>query len=110
MLCICRSVYSLATYTHVRRGTIVPQMLPVHKKGELSLMLLSTTIHHHFADLPDPRIERCKQHHLLDILTIAICAVISNADGRLDIEAYGRAKQAFLCQFLDLPHAIPSHD
>jgi len=73
-------------------------------------MLLSTTIHHHFADLPDPRIERCKQHHLLDILTIAICAVISNADGWLDIEAYGRAKQAFFCQFLDLPHGIPSHD
>lgn len=63
-----------------------------------------------FATLPDPRIDRCKQHHLIDIVTIAICAVISNADGWLDIEAYGRAKETFLRQFLDLPHGIPSHD
>jgi predicted transposase YbfD/YdcC len=85
-------------------------MLPIHLKGEQSSMPLITSIHRHFADLPDPRIERCKHHHLLDIITIAICAVISNADGWLDIEAYGRAKQAFFCQFLDLRHGIPSHD
>lgn len=73
-------------------------------------MPLSTSIHRYFADLPDPRIDRCKRHRLLDILTIAICAVISNADGWLDIEAYGHAKEAFFRQFLDLPHGIPSHD
>ena len=28
-----------------------------------------------FGDLEDPRIERCKRHQLLDIITIAICAV-----------------------------------
>lgn len=70
----------------------------------------ATTLSPHFANLPDPRIDRCKQHQLIDIITIAICAVISNADGWLDIEAYGRAKETFLRQFLDLPHGIPSHD
>lgn len=69
-----------------------------------------TTISSYFRDLPDPRIERCKHHKLLDIVTIAICAVISNADGWTDIEAYGRAKEPFLRQFLELPSGIPSHD
>jgi predicted transposase YbfD/YdcC len=99
-----------AALTHARRGTIVPHILPVHQKGELPPMPLVTSIHRHFDDLPDPRIERCKHHLLLDIITIAICAVISNADGWLDIEAYGRAKEAFFRQFLDLPYGIPSHD
>lgn len=69
-----------------------------------------TTLSQHFANLPDPRIDRCRHHNLLDIITIAICAVISNADGWTDIAAYGRAKQAFLQQFLALPNGIPSHD
>jgi len=69
-----------------------------------------TTISIYFGDLPDPRVERCKHHTLLDIVTIAICAVISNADGWTDIEAYGRAKEPWLRQFLELPAGIPSHD
>jgi predicted transposase YbfD/YdcC len=73
-------------------------------------MIGTTTISVHFCDLPDPRIDRCKDHLLLDIVTIAICAVISNADGWTDIEAYGRAKEAWLRQFLELPAGIPSHD
>ena len=70
----------------------------------------ATTLSAHFDTLPDPRIDRCKHHKLIDIVTIAICAVISNADGWTDIAAYGRAKHAFLQQFLDLPNGIPSHD
>lgn len=69
-----------------------------------------TTISVYFGELPDPRIDRCKHHTLLDIITIAICAVISNADGWTDIEAYGRAKEAWFRQFLALPNGIPSHD
>lgn len=34
----------------------------------------------HFAQMPDPRVERTKQHKLIDIITIAICAVICGAD------------------------------
>jgi len=40
-----------------------------------------TSITRYFADLPDQRIDRQKRHELTDILTIAICAVICNADG-----------------------------
>ena len=34
----------------------------------------------HFATLTDPRIDHTKRHQLLDILTIALCAIICGAD------------------------------
>jgi hypothetical protein len=71
---------------------------------------METSISRHFGDLPDPRIDRCKLHTLTDIVTIAVCAIISNADGAEDIAAYGRAKEPLLRRFLDLSHGIPSHD
>lgn len=46
----------------------------------------------HFADLTDPRVERSRRHDLLDILALAVCAVLSNCDSYEDIELYGRAK------------------
>ncbi len=64
----------------------------------------------HFGDMPDFRIERGKRHELLDIITIAICAIISGAEGWEDIEAYGHAKLPWLKTFLALPNGIPSHD
>jgi predicted transposase YbfD/YdcC len=63
-----------------------------------------------FADLPDPRIDRTKQHRLLDIVTIALLAVVSGADSWVDIAVYGRSKEGWLRTFLALPNGIPSHD
>jgi predicted transposase YbfD/YdcC len=63
-----------------------------------------------FALLPDPRVDRTKRHLLLDIIVIAVCAVICGADTSVDIEEYGRAKYAWLKRLLPLPHGIPSHD
>jgi predicted transposase YbfD/YdcC len=64
----------------------------------------------HFADLPDPRIDRTKLHPLGDILVIALCAVIGGAESWPDIEAFGHAKRDWLQRFLTLPNGIPSHD
>jgi predicted transposase YbfD/YdcC len=64
----------------------------------------------HFADLPDPRIDRCKRHQLLDVVTIALCAVICGADTWVDVAEFGRSKDAWLRTFLALPGGIPSHD
>lgn len=64
----------------------------------------------HFADLDDPRDERGKDHRLLDIVAIAICAVICGAEGWVDIELYGQAKQEWFGTFLSLNNGIPSHD
>ncbi len=64
----------------------------------------------HFAAMPDPRIERTKRHQLLDIITIAICAVLCGADSWVDVEVFGQAKLTWLRTFLALPNGIPSHD
>jgi hypothetical protein len=64
----------------------------------------------HFARLADPRVDRTKRHLLLDIVVIAVCAVICGADTWVDIEEYGRTKYEWLKRFLPLPHEIPSHD
>jgi hypothetical protein len=68
------------------------------------------TIAAYFAELSDPRVERTRLHELVDILVIAICAVICGADSWVEMEAYGRAKEKWLRQFLVLPYGIPSHD
>jgi predicted transposase YbfD/YdcC len=64
----------------------------------------------HFADLDDPRIDRTRLHNLMDIVVIALCAVICGSEGWEDIAKYGVAKHAWLKTFLTLPNGIPSHD
>jgi len=76
------------------------------KSSEISLETLIEC----FADLPDPRIDRCKKHKLIDIVVIGLCAVICGAEGPTDMEAFGEAKAEWLKQFLELPFGIPSHD
>ncbi len=63
-----------------------------------------------FGGLDDPRIERHKRHQLIDIVTIAICAISSGADNWVEIEEFGEAKIEWFRQFIELPNAIPSHD
>lgn len=64
----------------------------------------------HFGNMRDPRIDRTKRHKLLDILIIAICAVICGADSWVDIELFGKSKLGWLKTFLKLPNGVPSHD
>lgn len=66
----------------------------------------------HFAVLQDPRIDRTKQHLLLDIVVIAFCAVLCGAEGWEDMETFGQAKEAWLKERLglELPHGVPSDD
>src|SRR5919199_4205945 len=63
-----------------------------------------------FTGLEDPRETRRCDHRLVDILAIAVCAVVACAESWEDIERYGRSKQAWLKTFLALPNGIPSHD
>lgn len=54
--------------------------------------------------------DRTKLHKLLDILVIAICAIIAGADNWEDIADFGQAKIEWFKTFLELPNGIPSHD
>lgn len=64
----------------------------------------------HFEEMPDPRIDRKKQHLLMDILVITLCAVICGATSWESIEDYGHKQEDWLKTFLVLPNGIPSHD
>lgn len=63
----------------------------------------------HLGELADPRIDRHKEHKLIDILVIAICALLCGANAWVAGETLGKAKRAWLERFLDLAHGIPSH-
>lgn len=64
----------------------------------------------HFGKVSDPRIGNATRHKLLDIIVIAICAVICGADGWSDVALFGKSKFKWFKTFLELPHGIPSHD
>jgi predicted transposase YbfD/YdcC len=64
----------------------------------------------HYKDLPDPRVDRTKDHELIDILVIAICALLCAAETFNDMEDFGKAKQDWFKTFLKLRNGIPSHD
>ena len=63
-----------------------------------------------FTRLTDPRVDRTKRHKLIDVVAIAICAVICGADSWVDVELFGKSKKEWLRGFLALPNGIPSRD
>jgi predicted transposase YbfD/YdcC len=68
------------------------------------------TLGEEFAALDDPRCRGKVEHRLIDILVIAVCAVIAGAASWEDIALYGRSKIGWLGTFLALPNGIPAHD
>ena len=64
----------------------------------------------HFKALPDPRVDRTKEHELIDVLTIAICTLLCAGESFNDMEDFGQAKQEWFKTFLTLKNGIPSHD
>jgi predicted transposase YbfD/YdcC len=69
-----------------------------------------TSLEECFRDLPDPRVQGRCDHKLIELIMIAICAVICGAESWTGVETFGKAKQVWLKQFLELPNGIPSHD
>ena len=69
----------------------------------------SVELRDHFSGLTEPRSGKVT-HPLLNIVTIAVCAVICGADDFVAIAEFGRLKRKWLSKFLDLTNGIPSHD
>jgi len=72
--------------------------------------LIAASVMEYFARVPDPRVKRTRAHPLVNILVIALLAVMCGADSFTTIEEFGRIKKKFLATFLDLENGIPSHD
>jgi len=64
----------------------------------------------HFAPLPDPRVVGRTAYPLINIVFIAICAVICGVETFTGMAVFAEAKRAWLSRFLDLSAGIPSHD
>ena len=64
----------------------------------------------HLERVPDPRIKRTQRHELMDILVIALCAVIGGADDWVGVVEFGKSKREWFSTFLKLPNGIASHD
>jgi predicted transposase YbfD/YdcC len=62
-----------------------------------------------FQGLPDPRAANAL-HELLEIIIIALAAMLCGAKGPTDMALFGRSKEKLLRQFLRLEHGVPSHD
>src|SRR5947199_392725 len=72
--------------------------------------LAKTSLVAHFALVPDPRINRRKDHDLVDILVIAVCTLLCAGETFNDMEDFGEAKYEWFKTFLGLRNGIPSHD
>jgi hypothetical protein len=79
----------------------VPTTLPRASALPLSL---------HFRQLRDPRREHRRLHLLLDLVVIALCAVVCGANTWPEVDTWAQRRAAWLRRFLSLPHGIPSHD
>lgn len=79
------------------------------REGEIKIEL-KTTLTEHFKELEEPREIGKVRHKLIDIITIAICAVVCGANDWVGVETFGKAKEEWLRSFLELPNGIPSHD
>jgi predicted transposase YbfD/YdcC len=64
----------------------------------------------HFCIIEDNRAERSKRHILMEILFIALCAMLSGAENFPDMERFGNLRIDWLSKYLKLPYGIPSHD
>ncbi len=69
-----------------------------------------TSISEHFATLSDRRKGGMVAHRLIDIITITVCAVICGANNWVEVVLFGQRREAWLRQFLELAHGVPSHD
>src|SRR5438477_4585049 len=75
------------------------------------MMELAASFLKYFSELKDFRLQNHNfRHKLSDILIIAVLGTICGADGWVEIERFGQAKEEWLKTFLELPHGIPSHD
>src|SRR5215831_12803248 len=76
--------------------------MPTHERSPLAEAL---------AAVPDPR-RRCQnlRHALVDVLAIGFCGVLCGCDDFVELEEFGRAKEALFRRFLGLENGIPSHD
>ena len=66
----------------------------------------------YFITISDPRLERQKVHPLINIIVMAVCAVIAGCDSWVEIGEFAKSRKNWFATFLELPPGedVPSHD
>lgn len=81
-----------------------------HPKSNIENQLAKGSLVEHLSEVPDPRLDRRKEHELIDILVIAVCTLLCAGETFNDMEDFGKAKYEWFKTFLNLHNGIPSHD
>jgi predicted transposase YbfD/YdcC len=68
------------------------------------------SIQRHFANLRDPRRQHGQRHRLLDIIAIALCAVVAGSNTWQEVETFAQRRRDWLARFLDMENGVPCHD
>ena len=82
----------------------------LHPNSVLDNSLNPSSLISYLAQVPDPRMDRRKEHLLTDVLVIAVCTLLCAGETFNDMEEFGKAKHDWFKTFLALPNGIPSHD
>jgi len=75
-----------------------------YRKAEI-ISLIAT-----LEEVPDPRVDRSKDHDLVDLLVIALCTILVGGDSFYDMEEFAEVRLSWLKTFLRLRNGAPSHD
>jgi predicted transposase YbfD/YdcC len=81
-----------------------------HPKSTQENQLAKSSLVAHLSEVPDPRIDRRKDHDLIDVLVISVCTLLCAGESFNDMEDFGKAKYDWFKTFLNLRNGIPSHD
>ena len=70
----------------------------------------AAVVYNHFEDITDPRLNRGRNHSLIEMIFLALTATLCGAQGWADVERFANSKHAWFRRFIDLEHGVPSHD
>ena len=70
----------------------------------------AAVVYKHFEDLTDPRINRGKNHSLIEMIFLALTATVCGAQGWADVERFAKSKRKWFRQYVRLNNGGPSHD
>lgn len=70
----------------------------------------ATLVSKNFVNLTDPRVDRGANHNLLEMIFLALTAMLCGADGWADVERFANAKVSWFRKYIELEQGIPSHD
>ena len=72
--------------------------------------MVGASLAEHFGGPEDPRVAHLTDYKLLDIIMIALCAIISGAETWKDMALFGNERPGWLRRFMALENGIPSDD